>query len=149
MKVKSIPARPLLLLLVFIGAGWGLAFIHEGKDAAIGAALPKLDLKKNPYVLREAWWHGELKDGEMKLIKHQLFQRNDYWFWMGASNPDATVSIHIYDDEGNLVDEESFEKGHVAGARVVPKASGAYYIRIKVTGGPVGPTGWAVIYGFR
>ena len=149
MKAKLIPVRLLLLLAVFTSAGWGVAFIHEGKDAAIGAALPKLDLKENPYILREAWWHGELKGGEMKLIKHQLFQRNDYWFWMGASNPDAKVSIHIYDDEGNLVDAESFEKDHVAGARVVPKASGTYYIRIKVIGGPVGPTEWAVIYAFR
>ena len=42
-----------MILVMFMGAGWVLAFIHEGKDAAIGAALPKLDLAVNPYVLRE------------------------------------------------------------------------------------------------
>jgi len=149
MKVKLISLRILILLTLFGGAGVVLAFIHEGKDAAIGAALTKLDLEKDPYVLREAWWNGQLKGGETKLIKHQLFQRNDYWFWMGASNPDAKVSIHIYDGEGNLVDEESFEKNDVAGARVVPKVSGIYYIRIKMVSGPAGPTEWAVIYAFR
>ncbi len=137
------------VLALMLGAGSLWAFVHEGKDAAIGAALPKLDLPKNPYVLREAWWHGELKSGETKLIKHQLFQRNDYWFWMGSSNPDAKVSIHIYDDQGNLVDKESFEKGQAAGARVVPKTSGTYYVRIKVLAGPAGPSEWAVIYAFR
>ncbi len=149
MKVKSISVWAVTFLAVLIGAGGVWAFVHEGKDAAIGAALPKLDLAKNPYILRESWWQGELKSGEMKLIKHQLFQRNDYWFWIGSSNPDAEVSIHIYDAKGNLVDEESFEKGPVAGARVTPKASGAYFVRIKVVKGPAGPSGWAVIYAFR
>lgn len=149
MKVKLLTAWVLMALAVLGGAGWVFAFVHEGKDAAIEAALPKLDLEKDPYALREAWWHGELKDGETKLIGHQLFKRNDYWFWMGASNPDAKVSLHIYDADGNLVDAESFEKGHVAGARVAPKSSGIYYVRIKVEVGSAGSTGWAVIYAFR
>ena len=149
MKVTSSSVWVLMTLAIFAGAGWVLAFIHEGKDAAIGAALPKLDLSENPYVLREAWWHGELKIGETKLIKHQLFKRNEYWFWMGSSNPDAKVSLHIYDGDGNLVETENFEKDHVAGARVVPKTTGTYYIRIKITAGPAGPTEWAVIYAFR
>jgi len=62
------------------------------------------------------------------------------------------VSLHIYDGEGDLVEEESFERDHVAGARVVPKTTGTYYVRIKVEAGPVGPAGpigWAVIYAFR
>lgn len=146
-NVISVWALSLLVALTGVGLVWG--FMHEGKDAAIEAALPKLDLEKNPYVLREAWWQGELKKGETKLIKHQLFQRNDYWFWIGSSNPEAKVSIHIYDTEGNLVDEESFEKGHAAGARVIPKTSGTYYVRLKVLDGPAGPSGWAVIYAFR
>ncbi len=149
MKEKSVSVYLLAFLTVMVGVGWVWAIVHEGKDAAIAAALPKLDLAENPYVLREAWWQGELKKGETKLIKHQLFQRNDYWFWMGSSNPDAEVSIHIYDAEGNLVDEESFEKDHVAGARVVPETSGTYYVRIKVLAGPAGPSEWAVIYAFR
>ena len=149
MKVKSRSVWVFLMLALLAGSGWVLAFLHEGKDAAIGAALPKLDLPEDPYVLRESWWRGQLKDGEMKLIKHQLFKRNDYWFWMGSSNPDNKVSLHIYDGEGNLVEEESFEKDHVAGARVVPKTTGTYYIRIKITAGPAGPTEWAVIYAFR
>ncbi|MCF6314485.1 MAG: hypothetical protein L3J39_18695 [Verrucomicrobiales bacterium] len=149
MNMKSRRVWLVVAFAMLLGVGGVWAFMHEGKDAAIGAALPKLDLPKNPYVLREAWWQGELKGGETKLIKHQLFKRNDYWFWMGASNPDAKVSIHIYDEGGNLVDEESFEKNDVAGARVVPKNSGIYYIRIKVLEGTAGPSEWAVIYAFR
>ncbi len=149
MKATSLTAWILSALVLLGGAGWVFAFVHEGKSAAIEAALPKLDLKKNPYALREAWWHGEMKKGETKLIQHQLFKRNDYWFWMGASDPGAKVNLHIYDAEGNLVDVESFDKGHVAGARVTPKSSGIFYIRIKVEAGSVDSTGWAVIYAFR
>jgi hypothetical protein len=149
MKAKSLTAWVVATLVILGGAGWVFAFVHEGKDAAIEAALPKLDLEKDPYVLREAWWHGELKDGETKLIQHQLFKRNDYWFWMGASNPDAKVNLHIYDAGGNLVEVESFARGHVAGARVTPTASGIFYIRIAVETGSVDSTEWAVIYAFK
>ena len=142
----------LLLALSFgFGAHWAWAFVHDGKSAAIEAALPKLDLEENPYLLRESWWHETFsKKGDVKLIQHQLFKRNDYWFWAGLSEPDAKVSVHIYDSEGDLAETEDWQKNHTAGARIVPEASGNYYIRVELLENPSGEeVEWAVVYAFR
>ncbi len=144
------PALALVLLLA-TGIHWAWAFVSDGKSAAIEAALPQLDLEENPYLLRESWWHETFsKKGDVKLIQHQLFKRNDYWFWAGLSEPDAKVSVHIYDNEGELADAEDWQKNHVAGVRIVPEASANYYIRVELLENPSGEeVEWAVIYAFR
>lgn len=124
-------------------------FVHEGKSFAIEAAIPQLDLKENPFVLREAWWNGELKAGETKIIQHQLFKRNDYWFWLGVSQMESKVSIHIYDSDGRLADSEAWQDRNVAAARISPKATGIHYIRVAVESVDEPPAEWAVVYGYR
>lgn len=125
------------------------AFVHDGKSFAIEAALEKLELSENPFVLREEWWDGKLVPGDTKILQHQLFKRNEYWFWVGCSIEDATVSVHLYDSNGTLVDAESFQKGNVSGARIIPKTTGSYYIRVAVEKSTVSPAEWAVIYAYR
>lgn len=151
--LKSIALSVSLAMAVVLGLGarWALAFVHDGKSAAIEGALPQLDLEENPYLLRESWWHDSFqKKGDVKLIQHQLFKRNDYWFWAGLSEYDAKVSIHIYDSAGELADNEDWQKDNVAGVRILPEASGNYYIRIELLENPTGePIDWAVIYAFR
>jgi hypothetical protein len=122
--------------------------VHDGRSFAIEAALPKLDMKSHPFTLRQSWFQGVLSKGGVRIIRHQLFKRNEYWFWVGLSDDTAKVSIHLYDNNGKLVEAESWKKGHVAGVRIKPSKTGSYLIRIKVedAGGSVP---WAVIYGFR
>ena len=145
------PRAPATLLLVLIGlmAGLAHAFIHDGKSFAIEAALPQLELEENPFVLREEWWNGELKAGENKIMQHQLFKRNEYWFWAGGSIEACEVSIHVYNAEGTLVDAEAFQRGNVAGVRVVPDKTGSYYLRVAVEKSEENPVEWAVIYAYR
>lgn len=126
---------------------WGL--VHDGRSAAIEAAVPLLELDKNPFILRETWWDGSLKEKEQKLIEHQLFKRNEYWFWAGCSQSGAKINIHIYDQNGNLIEDEAWEKGHVAGARVIPEASGTYYVRVFLESSDEVPVEWAVVYAYR
>ena len=138
-----------VVLAIMLGILWpALATVHDGRSFAIEAALPELEKKIRPFKLRDAWWEGNLAAGKTKLIRHQLFNRNEYWFWIGSSDEDAEVSIHVYDKKGKLVEEESWQKGNVAGARVLPKATGSYFIRIKVISASA-PVEWAVIYGYR
>ncbi len=125
------------------------ATTDDARSFAIEAAIPWLDLKKNPYHLRETWWAQDTKTGEAKLIRHQLFARNDYWFWAATADMKGKISIHVYDEKGKLVDSESFQKGHTAGVRITPKKSGVYFLRIVVESAPGGKAHWAVVYGYR
>lgn len=136
-------------LAVLLMAGTVGAFVHDGKSFAIEAALPKLELEENPFILREAWWNGELKPGETKIVQHQLFKRNEYWFWLGSSIQESKVNLHIYDSEGRLADAEAWQDKNVAGVRVVPANSGTFYIRVAVEDAAEVPVEWAVIYAYR
>lgn len=144
------------LTLVFLGLGVAkqpevhLITVHDGRSFAIEAALEKLSdaAGDGGFVLRESWWEGMLKKGGVKFVRHQLFERNEYWFWAGLSDTRAKVSIHVYDPKGKLVEAESWKKGNVAGARVKPAQSGSYLIRIKVEDAD-GAVPWAIIYGYR
>ncbi|MGY8644376.1 MAG: hypothetical protein ACKVJU_25185 [Verrucomicrobiales bacterium] len=125
------------------------ANVHDGKSFAIEKAVPFLELDDAPFTLRENWWKGDLESGKNKIIKHQLFVRNEYWFWLGASLSDAEVSVHVYDGEGKLADAEAFQDKNTGGVRVVPKKSGVYYIRVAIEKSTQTPVEWALIYAYR
>lgn len=153
--MKRTPGHNFLLnaaaavLALVLCVGDARAMTDDARSYAIEAALPWLDLKDNPFSLRETWWSQDSKTKDPKIIKHQLFSRNEYWFWVACENPDARISIHVYDDKGQLVDAEAFEKDHTAGVRVVPKKTGTYLIRVVVESSPDKSNHWSVVYGFR
>jgi hypothetical protein len=68
---------------------------------------------------------------------------------MGTDEKSARVSVHVYDNEGNLAEVETWARGHYAAARVVPKKSGTYYILVEVTQSNVERTSWGLAYGYR
>ena len=74
--------------------------------------------------MREDYWGGDLGVGEKKAVRQQLFKGNEYWFWLGTEVEKAKVSVHIYDSEGKLAEQpDSWEKGHFAGAHIIPKCN--------------------------
>lgn len=108
-----------------------------------------------PYIeqgfeVREDHWNGEIPSGEPKLIRHQLFRGNEYWFWLGTSFENCELALEVFDAEGNSVGLESFAKGSTAGVRVLPSKTGTYYIRVTVTSkSSESALDWAVVYGYR
>jgi len=67
-----------------------------------------------------------------------------------CSKDKAKVSVHVYDSDGKLAEEpDGWEKGHFAGAHVIPKATGSYFIIVSVEESPEDRTHWALVYGFR
>lgn len=152
-------SRRLVLLAVFAAglfAPLAAPLLRATVDDALTFALQSIDeyIKKG-YTLREDTWGGDLPVGEAKAITHQLFKGNDYWFCMGSDVKGANVSVHIYDGEGNLVEESSFQKaapgneGAFAGARIQPKRTGTYFLIVKVEKTPEERTGWGLVYAYK
>ncbi len=144
-----------IALLAFVGLAICLqttsGLVHDGRSYAIEAALPELDKPENPFILRQSWWQGQLNAGERNIIRHQLFNRNEYWFWAGCSDESAELSIHIYDSTGKLVEADSWQEGHVAAALVRPEKTDSYLIVVRMNRIASGqtPAEWAVVYGYR
>jgi hypothetical protein len=123
------------------------ASVDDAQSFALQAAEPYV---KEGFQVREDYWGGDLGVGEKKAVRQQLFKGNEYWFWLGTEVEKAKVSVHIYDSEGKLAEQpDSWEKGHFAGAHIIPNATSSYFIIVTVEESPEERTHWALVYGFR
>src|SRR5581483_1312700 len=113
---------------------------------AIEAAQPFV---QNGFTVREEYWGGTLPPQTQKIIVHQLFKGNEYWFLAATDADGAVVSVHAYDENGNLAETEYFKKAHAAGTHIVPRKSAMYYIMLEIEKSPELQTRWALVFGFR
>ena len=131
------------------------AIFAVGVDPTTVYARAWAILAAEPYVkkgfhVREDYWPGELASGEKKAVRLQLFKGNEYWFWLGTEVDRAKVSVHIYNSDGERVERpDSWTKGHLAAAHIIPKTTGSYFIIVSVEESPVARTHYALAYGFR
>lgn len=133
----------------------GMALLGGGKvHASVNDALSFAYEAADPYVkqgfnVREEAWGGDLAAGEKKAIAQQLFRGNEYWFCMATDDDSASISIHIYDSDGNLAEVEDWQRGRFAAARIIPKATGTYYLIVHIKKSKLDRTAWALVYGYR
>ncbi len=132
----------LALVLTATARNW----TDAARTRATAAAAPYV---KEGFLVRQEFWGGSLPVGQPTVVKQQLFKGNNYWFWLGGDDEKATVSIHVYDEDGKLCDAESWQKGAAAGVRVKPKRTGTYYFALSIEASPKKRTAWALAYGFK
>jgi hypothetical protein len=138
------------LSFILLGIFGALSYANATLDDAIARAIEAMQpYVKQGYTVRDDQWGGDLGLKEEKAIPHTLFKGNDYWFCMGTDVDNARVSIHVYDAKGKLVENDSWQKGRFAAARVTAPATGTYYVIVEVTSSPRDRTTWAMVYGFR
>ena len=137
-----------IFFLVSLLAVGGPAFgtVDDAISRAMEAISPYV---KVGYIVRADQWGGDLGVKEQKAIPHTLFRGNDYWFVVATDVDNARVAIHVYDSRGKLVETDSWQKGKFAASRVIPTATGTYYVIVEVTNSPVERTHWAMVYGFK
>jgi len=149
MSTPFIPSQRLvavLLMTVALVTSTG-ASVDDAQSFALQGAEPYV---KEGFQVREDYWGGDLGVGEKKAVRQQLFKGNEYWFWLGTEVEKAKVSVHVYDSEGKLAEQpDSWEKGHFAGAHIIPNATSSYFIIVTVEESPEERTHWALVYGFR
>jgi len=105
---------------------------------------------KQGFHVREDYWAGDLAPGEKKAVRQQLFKGNEYWFWLGTEVDRAKESVHIYNSDGKLAEQpDSWTKGQLSAAHIIPKTTGSYFIIVSVEESPAPRTHWALVYGFR
>jgi hypothetical protein len=128
------------------GAAVAGAVVDEAHSFAMEAASEHV---QKGFTVREDYWRGELKAGEKKVIRHQLFKGNEYWFWLGSATEGAVPTVSIYDLAGKLVQVEAWQDTHMAAARVLPPKTGSYLIVITFEAKEAKTADWALAYGYR
>ena len=146
MKAKLFSTSLAVIGLVAI-SGRGEAVLDEAHSMVMETAGPYVNDEE--FTLRHDYWNGEIESGKQKLIQHQLFRGNEYWFWVGTSLEGCKIKIEIYDNKGNSVTAEHTEAGFTAGARVTPASTGSYYILVKIESKTEDMVDWALVYAYR
>ena len=120
-------------------------------DDAIASALRTLDeYAKQGYTIHEEdEWGGDLGVNQSKAIAHPLVRGNDYWFCLGTDVNNAQVNIHVYNEQGKLVETKAWQAGSHAAAEAVNPSTANYYIVVEVTASPAERTHWAMVYGSK
>ncbi len=156
MKLLRRPALLVVSLLTLLCSPLAVTSARGTVDDALSFALEAVDpYIKQGYTLREDTWGGDLPVGEGKAITHQLFKGNDYWFCMGTDVRGGKISVHIYDGDGNLVEETSWQKdaakgeGSFAGVKINPKRTGTYFLIVKVEKSAEERTSWGLVYAYK
>ena len=144
--VKIFPKLILALSLMALLQPGCIASVDDAFSAALQGAAPYI---KQGFTLREDYWGGDLPVKTQKAIIQQLFKGTDYWFWMGTDSDTAKISVHVYDSDGNLAEEEHLQQKHFAAVHVKPKTTGTYYLIVEIEKSNQERTHWALAYGFR
>jgi hypothetical protein len=142
-----LPITLALLALCALSGGTARAMVDDSRSYALEAATPYIE---EGFSMRYEFWDGKIKNGEQKLVRHQLFKGNEYWFWAATDILEAKIAIHAYDENGDLVEAESWQKGNVAAVRVTPQKTGTYFLMITVREVPEDTEAtWTVAYAYR
>ena len=144
----------LIAIVAILGAGIGFAISPLEEDArsfSMEVAAPYL---KKGFKLRAEQWSGEVRSGEEKPVKFQLFKGNDYWFWAGCSDENAVVKVNVYDASGKSVAKRRIRrKKGMGGVRVIPPKTGTYVavvtVESKTAKASGNKVGWALADGYR
>jgi hypothetical protein len=125
--------------------------VDDAHSFAMEAAVPFVE---KGFKVRSDYWNGELKSGERKAVKHQLFKGNEYCFWLGVDSDDVKITIGIFDLKGNAVEVQVTESTNAKSVRILPPTTGSYLIvfavqRVGEAVPATEPVGWALAYGYR
>ena len=151
-----------IAVLLWLGAGYGVATLtplsfagEDGPDwlpETVFAPVIEGD-RKQGFTLRADTWEGDLPVGETKPIRHQFIKGNDYRFYVSTVVPGAAISLHIYDQDGNLAESRTWSKAEngafFAGADIRPTATGSYYLILKVDKSSQPRTAWDMAYAYK
>src|SRR4051794_4190115 len=127
------------------------AFCAGESDKEVEAHKIVLELagafSNDGFKMRDGHWAGMLKPNDHVLVAVNLFAGNQYWFFVGATDPAKKVEVSVYDETGKLMQTESYNEGERAAAGFSPTGSGQYYISVGLLEG--GESAFCLVYSYK
>ncbi len=132
--------RCLALLLVLASAAWAQSpSPSPTPEAAVSARSRALDLAgafaNDGYKVRDGSWTGAIQKDRPLLLEVNLFAGNEYWFSAASASPAAKLVLSVFDEQGRLLDGETFSDAGTAAAGIVPAVSGPVIVRLALAEG--------------
>jgi hypothetical protein len=140
------PTLSLLLAVFFMVLPPLAATVDDSHSLAMEAAMPYVE---QGFIVREEYWNGEVKSGQLLVIKHQMFKGNEYAFWLGSSNKGVTFDLRVYDEKGEEVSIAGKTAANFSSIRVNPPRTGTYTLTFSLSSAKEKGLYWALAYGYR
>jgi hypothetical protein len=141
--------KRLFLILVTI-SGTALLFGAETEDQT-KARSDVLDLagafQNDGFKIRDGTWFGQVSKGHPQTIQVNLYSGNAYWFSAADAESSTELTVSVFDDHGNPVEVQGYQKDNKAAAGFSPDASGLYYVEVS-SSGPSATT-FCLIYSYK
>jgi hypothetical protein len=141
--------RLLLYLSVLLG-GAAVLFGAETNDQT-KAHSDVLDLagafQNDGFKLRDGTWYGQVSKDHPLALQVNLYSGNAYWFSAANADGSTGLTVSVFDDHGNPVEVQDYQKDNKAAAGFSPDASGLYYV--EVSSSAPAATMFCLIYSYK
>jgi hypothetical protein len=123
--------RLLLTLSLVLGAAMLFGADTDDQTKAHSEVLDLAGAFQNDgFKLRDGTWYGQVSQGHPQTLQVNLYSGNAYWFSVAGTDPSTGLSVSVFDDHGNPVEVQSYQKDNKAAAGFSPDASGLYYVEV-------------------
>jgi len=139
-------------LLLFLALVLGAAMLFGAEtDDQTKAHSEVLDLagafQNDGFKLRDGTWYAQVSQGHPQTLQVNLYSGNAYWFSVAGADGSTGFTVSVFDDHGNPVEVQTYQKDNKAAAGFSPDASGLYYV--EVSSSAQAPTTFCLIYSYK
>ena len=142
--------KPLLLSIGVLLCGTAVLFGADTDDQT-KAHSEVLDLagafQNDGFKLRDGTWYAQVSQGHPLVIQVNLYSGNAYWFAAADTNSSTGLTVSVFDDHGNPVEVQNYQKDNKAAAGFSPDASGLY--NVEVSSSAPAATTFCFIYSYK
>ncbi len=141
---KKVVAAMVMLSLCLVTLPTGQASIAGARRTS---AAMFLLLKSQGWEVREFASSGLLRRGRSTILRTTLYAGNDYRLVASGCEDSFDVDLAVYDEDGNLVGEDS-DYTNLAVVAVTPRWTGTFYLKVTMADSTPDGAHWVVQYAF-
>lgn len=147
--LRSLLTRPLWALTLSVSlllSPVALAHVDDAHSMCMEIATPYVE---KGFIVRQDYSRGEVKSGQTKQVRAQMFKGNEYWFFLGSDLEGVELELHVLDLKGKSVSAETKKITGAMGVRVLPPRTGSYVITFTLKFSGRDKADWALATAYR
>jgi len=143
---RKIVALLLMVVTTFSVPLYLLATEEEAK--AVAQQIAYALAERFGLTVRSTYRYGFLNEGQSSYVTTTLYQGTTYYLVAGGCSKAYDVDIIVYDENYNLIERDN-DARQVAVARVTPRWTGTFHIKIQMYSCSDEGAHWVLLYAYK
>lgn len=140
------PLGALMLALSLVLSPPAAAHVDDAHSMCMEIAAPYVE---KGFIVRQDYSRGEIKSGQTRRIRAQLFKGNEYWIFLGSDRDGVEFELQVLDAKGKSIAAETKKIKGAIGVRVLPPRTGSYQVTFTLKFPGNDPADWALVTAYR